>query len=156
MSRYKVTKDGDVISYNSYHKSKTGKKLKPNFRNGYLAVTMICYITNKIKPFNIHRLVAEKYIPNPNNKPQVNHINGDKTDNRVDNLEWVTASENVIHAVKNGLKKKVAVKQYNINGVLIKDWDTMIDAAKFLNCNASLISNCIAGRQKTVRGFIWK
>ncbi len=83
-----ISKDGLNLLVN-------GKSRKLTIHHtGYLRVTI-----NK-KYYSIHRLVAEKYIPNPNNKPQVNHINGIKTDNRVENLEWVTRSENQIHSYR--------------------------------------------------------
>ena len=77
------------------------KKLKQSKRNGYLCVSL-CN-NGFSKSFNVHRIIAEAFIPNPGNKPQVNHINGIKTDNRVENLEWVTQSENTIHALSIGL-----------------------------------------------------
>jgi predicted XRE-type DNA-binding protein len=60
----------------------------------------------KGKRITVHRLVAQHFIPNPENKPEVNHLNGVKTDNSVDNLEWVTSQENIIHSWENGHSKK--------------------------------------------------
>lgn len=72
--------------------------LKPN-KQGYIRV-LLC---NK-KKYNVHRLVAEAFIPNVNNKPFINHINNNPSDNRVENLEWCTAKENISHCIKNGRK----------------------------------------------------
>jgi hypothetical protein len=77
--------------------------LKPVLRNknGYLIVNL--YKDKKVKIFQVHRLVAETFIPNINNKPQINHIDANKTNNHIENLEWVTPSENMIHALDNNL-----------------------------------------------------
>jgi len=96
---YYATKEGKIFS------SKSNKFLKPSFdKQGYAMVGI--YIGNyKTKTIKIHRLIAETFIDNPLKKTDVNHIDGDKSNNHVCNLEWNTRSENIEHAFNNGLKK---------------------------------------------------
>lgn len=92
LSDYTITKDGEVIN------NHTGRVVKPQPNGkGYLRVS----IGGKLR--FVHRMVAEQYVPNPENKPQVNHKDGNKRNNSADNLEWVTNQENRDHALKNGL-----------------------------------------------------
>lgn len=93
---YFISSEGKVFN-------KHGREISPYVDcHGYLAV-QICIKRNTHKAFRVHRLVAEYFIPNPQNKQQVNHINGNKLDPREENLEWVTPKENIHHAFKTGL-----------------------------------------------------
>lgn len=97
---YLVSTLGNVDSV----KRKKRRRLSPTVgKRGYLKVTLC--INEKQKTFNVHRLVALAFIPNTDNKPEINHINGIKTDNRVENLEWTTRLENQQHACAIGLQK---------------------------------------------------
>lgn len=113
----------------------------------------------------IHRLVAETFINNPNNYNYINHIDCNKTNNNVKNLEWCTQKYNVQEAHKHNLRKYVKgeknvnskkVKQYDLKGNLIKIWDCTMDIQRqlgFKNCNISL--NCL-GKRRTAYGFKWR
>lgn len=93
---YQVSEDGRVYSV------RRGKCLSPCLDSYGYPMVVLC--SNRVrKTTRIHRLVAQAFIPNPYDKPQVNHIDGDKTNNLVSNLEWVTSDENVLHAVQSGL-----------------------------------------------------
>jgi hypothetical protein len=112
----------------------------------------------KVKTLRVHRLVAEAFIPNPDNKPEVNHIDGNKLNNRVDNLEWVTRRENRQHAWDMGLDKNVPVPvmQFDIDGTYIRSHESMTQAAKAVNGKHTSISDVCKGKQRTHKGFIWK
>lgn len=147
-----------------------GKILKQNnLQTGGYCSVKLC---NNGKQYNlkVHRLVAESFIENKENKPCVNHINGIKTDNRVENLEWCTYSENNIHAFKTGLNKvkkefllkgyknpkSKPVNQYSLNGDFIRQYGSQQEASRITGVDQSMIFNCCKGvRQKTAGGFKW-
>ena len=106
-SDYMANVNGNIFSI------KSNKYLKPQlYKNGYTNVDL-CN-NGKVKKFLIHRIIAETFLPNPKNKSQVNHINGNKSDNRVENLEWVTHSENQKHSIKLGLRSAKGIKNSQV------------------------------------------
>lgn len=125
------------------------------FQKGYYQV-ILCK-DNVEKSFMVHRLVAETFIPNPENKPEVNHKWEIKIDNRASELEWSTHKENCEHRsniLKKGCIKKV--KQYDLDGNFIKEWNSIMEIKRELGINNSNIGECCKGRRKTAGGYVWR
>ena len=146
---YQVSNFGNVK-----RKGKTKNLCKS--KNNYYGVKLC---KNNIKKYmSIHRLVASAFIPNPKSLPQVNHIDGNKFNNYVNNLEWVSQSDNEKHAYLLGLTKPTRISpviKYDLNGNYIEKYNS-IQEAKEKNKLCSKISDCCLGNRKTAGGFIWK
>lgn len=152
---YQVSNYGNIKSLGN-NKSRKEKILKPLVKKGYLIVTL--YKKGVSTNYCVHRLVAQAFIPNPDAKEQVNHINGIKSDNNVQNLEWNTASENVQHAYDLGLCEK-SRKDKSVMVLCITTgeiYESISEAANQTGTQRSNISKCCNGERKTAGGLEWQ
>lgn len=150
---YQVSNIGRVKSLN-YNRTGEEKILKLCKVRGYLYVGL-CK-DGKNKSLKVHRLVATAFIPNPENKPNIDHINTIRTDNRVENLHWVTQRENVNNPITmSKISRKVL--QFTKEDVFVRKWDCIADAERDLGINShGNINKCCKGKYKTCCGFIWQ
>ena len=172
---YEVSNLGNVRSLN-WHNERIVKNLYLKRHNkGYLQVELTDGKTKRM--YLVHRLVAQAFLPNPNRLPQVNHIDENKANNSVSNLEWCTGSQNMRayylnhpesvlslsgpsqrgrKGTKNDLRNTFPIKQLDLNGNLIKVWAYAIDIRHAHNYNATSVWECCEGKRRTAYGYKWQ
>lgn len=167
---YQVSNLGRVRSLTRYKRIMTGHINTWRYRQ-------VTLTKNKIKKmFSVHRLVAEAFIPNPENKPEVDHINTLRDDNRVENLRWVSSSENSLNPItrrhksaallgkkaselsrkKMSVSSSKKVNQYDLSGKFIKTWGSIKDAAAFYGRTATLIRTSIKDKHHIFENSQWR
>lgn len=167
-NNYFITDTGQVFSKN-YHREGHTKQLTPRVPKDKYPYVILC--KNGVRHTkHIHRLVAEIFIPNPENKQTVNHKNGNKTDNRVENLEWATQSENVKHAYdvlhrtvnrtslgkfgKDNPRSKIIIQKKD--GILVQEFYGINEAARKTNINRVSIKLVCQGKRTRAGGYEWQ
>lgn len=155
---YEINKEGNIFSL------KRDKYLKYSIQKSGYKYVYLCK-NGKQKAFLLHRLIALNFLPNPENLPEINHIDGNKLNNDLNNLEWVTRSQNQKHAYLNKLNhcnyggehhnsKKVG--QYTKSGVLIKTWNSVIEAANNILNVSKCIQRVCRNERKSYNKFVWR
>ena len=162
---YQISTFGNVRSFHF----KNPKLLKLRNINGYKFVCLC--INQRRRTVPIHRLVAKAFIPNPKNKPNINHINFIRNDNSIFNLEWCTQKENVMHSYKNGRMHPLKnwenifsydhhsskeVAQYDLDGKFINKYGSVHEANRITKINTGDISSVCNGKKKMAGGYKWE
>ena len=150
---YWVSTIGNVYSM----KNGRMKKLKPS-KNGKGYLKVLLYKNGRPKHLKVHRLVAEAFIPNQNNLPQVNHKDEDKTNNIVSNLEWCTAKYNINYGAHNKRMTKTKSKtvlQLRMDGSLVRIWPSVMEIQRQLGYSQGNIAACCRGERHSAYGFKW-
>jgi hypothetical protein len=161
---YMISSDGEIVSF-----YKNGKLLKHSIdKQGYHLTCL--YKDNKNHYFKVHRLVAAAFIPNPKNKPQVNHIDGNKSNNSISNLEWATGFENQQHSIRTGLRVmpkgekhcnygKRGSLVHNAKLVLNKEngifYESAKEAAESINMKYATLKKKLSGRNPNNTNLIY-
>ena len=150
---YQVSDKGRVKSV------KFGKEifLKQGSCRGYLQVGL--HKNGKYKTYKVHRLVAQAFIQNPNNLPEVNHLDENKENNCVDNLEWCDGKYNMNYGTRTQRvteKLSKPVLQFTKSGEFVREWKSEMDVQRNLGYDHGNISACCNGNRKSAYGFLWK
>lgn len=148
---YSVSSNGEVRNDN------TNYILKKQMQDGYMKVGLT--INKKVKRCAIHRLVAIAFIPNPDNLPIVNHLDGNRSNNNVDNLEWTTVSGNAIHAHQTGLvgnQRRRPIRQFSADGKWLMDFESATDAARQCDLLPEKIIDVCRGNRKSHGKYQWR
>ncbi|XCH79055.1 MAG: NUMOD4 domain-containing protein [Candidatus Dehalobacter alkaniphilus] len=168
----------DVIGYEGlYQVSNLGNVRSLNYKNMGFAQNIVPKRTNKgylqvhfkkngiLKAFTIHRLVAMAFIPNEQDLPQINHINENKQDNRVENLEWCTCRYNVKYSLDRWLEtrsrprkraRSESIVQLDSSGAIVRTWDNVREIELVTKMSAWSIHQCCQGKRKTAYGYKWQ
>jgi len=147
-----INYDYEVSSYGRIRNSREQILNPPITKEGYVRVRL--YNDLGSKNFSVHRLVAQVFLPNDQNLPEVNHKDENRQNNNVENLEWCTAKYNSNYGNRNALISKPVI-QLSLEGLEIKNWDSCIETLKG-NFSPSCVARCCKGERQKHKGFKWK